>query len=69
MTGFGVNRNFKKVTRQTSLAMDGDSSDDEEGSSTERYQSDFQKCNEPLKACLRMRDQDLVMTLQTLTTG
>jgi hypothetical protein len=47
VTGFGVIRNFKRVTRQTSLHMESDSSDDDEGASTERYQSVFQACNEP----------------------
>ncbi len=47
VTGFGVIRNFKKITRQTSLAMDVDSSGDEESASTARIQSVFQEGNEP----------------------
>ncbi len=47
VTGFWVTRNFKKITRQTSLAMDVDSSGDEEGASMARIQSVFQEGNEP----------------------
>jgi hypothetical protein len=47
VTGFGVIRNYKKITRPTSLAMDVDSSGDEEGASTAPFQSVFQEDNEP----------------------
>ena len=50
VTGFGIIRNFKKITHRTALPMHLDSSDDENENGTPHVTSVFQECNEPDQA-------------------
>jgi hypothetical protein len=47
VSGFGIIRNYKKLTRRTKLPLIVESSDDEECASTPRTTSVFQDGNEP----------------------
>ena len=47
VSGFGIIRNFKKLTHRTKLPLHINSSDDEECASTPRTTSVFQAENEP----------------------